>query len=96
MKWVCNISNEAVKQFRRLPSNRQKLLSDAIDEMEQEPLKGDVRTIKSGKFQGYFRKRVANIGLFFPLIVRGTWLRLPRSSSGVKKLIVDFEVDYQL
>jgi mRNA-degrading endonuclease RelE of RelBE toxin-antitoxin system len=48
MNWVCNISNEAVKQFKRLPRDRQELLYWAIEAMKDEPLKGDVRFIKSG------------------------------------------------
>jgi mRNA-degrading endonuclease RelE of RelBE toxin-antitoxin system len=48
MNWVCNISNEAAKQFRKLPRDRQELLYRAIEAMKDEPLKGDVRFIKSG------------------------------------------------
>jgi len=48
MNWVCNISNEAVKQFKRLPRDRQELLYRTIEEMKEDPLKGDVRSIKSG------------------------------------------------
>jgi mRNA-degrading endonuclease RelE of RelBE toxin-antitoxin system len=65
MKWVCNISNEAVKQFKRLPRDRQELLCRAIEEMREDPLKGDVRSIKSGKFQGFMRKRAGQYRIIF-------------------------------
>ena len=65
MKWVCNISNEAVKQIKKLPRDRQEFLYQAIEAMKEEPLKGDVRFIKSGKFQGLMRKRVGQYRIIF-------------------------------
>lgn len=65
MNWVCNISNEAVKQFKKLPRNHQQLLYRAIEEMKEDPLRGDVCPIKSGKFQGLMRKRVGQYRIIF-------------------------------
>jgi mRNA-degrading endonuclease RelE of RelBE toxin-antitoxin system len=65
MNWVCNISNEAAKQFRKLPRDRQELLYKAIEEMKEDPLKGAVRSIKSGKFQGFMRKRAGQYRIIF-------------------------------
>ena len=65
MNWVCNISNEAAKQFRKLPRDRQELLYQAIEAMKEDPLKGDVCLIKSGKFQGLMRKRVGQYRIIF-------------------------------
>lgn len=67
MSWICNLSNEAFKQFRCLPRDRQKLLYQAIEEMKEDPLKGDVRPIKSGKFQGCMRKRVGQYRVIFSI-----------------------------
>jgi mRNA-degrading endonuclease RelE of RelBE toxin-antitoxin system len=67
MSWICNLSNETVKQLRRLPRDRQRLIYQAIEEMKEEPLKGDVRPIKSGKFQGSMRKRVGQYRIIFSI-----------------------------
>jgi len=65
MNWVCNLSNESAKQFRRLPRDRQKMLYQAIEEMKEDPMKGDVRPIKSGKFRGFMRKRAGQYRIIF-------------------------------
>jgi mRNA-degrading endonuclease RelE of RelBE toxin-antitoxin system len=67
MNWVCNLSNDAAKQFRKFSRDRQELLYKAIEEMKEDPLKGDVRSIKSGKFQGFMRKRVGQYRIIFAI-----------------------------
>jgi mRNA-degrading endonuclease RelE of RelBE toxin-antitoxin system len=67
MNWVCNLSNDAAKQFRKFPRDCQELLYNAIEEMKEGPLKGDVRSIKSGKFQGFMRKRVWQYRIIFSI-----------------------------
>jgi mRNA-degrading endonuclease RelE of RelBE toxin-antitoxin system len=67
MNWVCNLSNDAAKQFRKFPRDRQELLYKAIEEMKEDPLKGDVQSIKSGKFQGFMRKRVGQYRIIFSI-----------------------------
>lgn len=67
MSWTCRFSREAAKQLRRLPQDRQRQLSQAIEEMEEDPLSGDVRPIKAGKFKGALRKRVGRYRIVFSL-----------------------------
>ena len=67
MSWVVNLSSDAAKQFRRLPADRKDQISQAIEEMCQDPLRGDVKPIKSGKFQGALRKRVGRYRIIFAL-----------------------------
>lgn len=67
MSWVVNLSNDAAKQLRRLPVDRKEQISRAIDELCQDPLRGDVRPIKSGKFRGALRKRVGRYRIIFVL-----------------------------
>lgn len=67
MSWICDLSNEASKQFQRLSRDRQKSLCQAIEEMKEDPLKGDARPIKSGKFQGCMRKRVGQYRIIFAI-----------------------------
>ncbi|MBI4481662.1 MAG: type II toxin-antitoxin system RelE/ParE family toxin [Acidobacteria bacterium] len=67
MSWAYRFSTSAAKQFRRLPRDRQEQLSRAIEEMGEDPLKGDVLPVKSGKFKGALRKRVGPYRIIFSL-----------------------------
>ena len=67
MTWTCRVSRQAAKQLRRLPRDRQQQIARAINEMETNPLKGDIAPIKSGKFKGAMRKRVGQYRIIFSL-----------------------------
>jgi mRNA-degrading endonuclease RelE of RelBE toxin-antitoxin system len=63
--WTCRLSTEAAKQFRRLPKGQRRLVAECIDEMGENPLGGDVRPVKSGRFKGTLRKRVGQYRIVF-------------------------------
>lgn len=65
MSWVCNLSNPASKDLRKIPRDYQVLIGQAIDEMGNDPFRGDVCPIKSGMFKGCFRRRVGKYRLIF-------------------------------
>jgi len=67
MSWTVNLSKDAAKQLRRLPADRQGQVVRAIGELCQDPLLGDVKPIKSGKFQGALRKRIGRYRIIFVL-----------------------------
>lgn len=67
MSWISRLSEEAAKELRHLPRDRQEQLGRAIAEMEEDPLRGDVRPIKSGRFKGALRKRVGRYRIVFGL-----------------------------
>lgn len=67
MNWSCRLSDEAVKQLRRFPSERQTQVASAITEMETDPLKGDVLPLKGKKSQQTYRKRVGRYRVIFVL-----------------------------
>jgi mRNA-degrading endonuclease RelE of RelBE toxin-antitoxin system len=67
MNWDCRLSDEAVKQLHRLPSERQKQIARAITEMEQDPMRGDVLPLKGKKFRNVYRKRVGRYRIIFAL-----------------------------
>jgi mRNA-degrading endonuclease RelE of RelBE toxin-antitoxin system len=50
-----------------LPKDRQEQIRHAIDDMSQDPLRGDVLPIKSGTFKGALRKRVGRYRIIFSL-----------------------------
>lgn len=67
MTWECRLSKQAEKDLRCLPHDRLQQVARAIDEMELNPLAGDVRPIKSGKFEGVLRKRVGRYRIIFAM-----------------------------
>jgi mRNA-degrading endonuclease RelE of RelBE toxin-antitoxin system len=67
MSWTSRFSKEAVKQLRQLPRDRREQLVQAIEEMEEDPLRGDVRPVKSGRFRCALRKRVGRYRIIFSL-----------------------------
>jgi len=67
MNWECRLSRSVAKALRQLPPPHKARLIQAIDELAEDPLRGDVRPIKSGRFKGALRKRVGRYRLVFSL-----------------------------
>ena len=67
MSWTYRLSKEAAKQLRRLPRDRQEQLGHAIDQMSENPLRGDVSRISSGTYRGALRRRVGRYRIIFSL-----------------------------
>lgn len=67
MNWDCRLSQQAVKQLRRLPRDRQEQIREALDGMRHDPLSGDVLPIKSGRLRGTLRRRVGRYRIIFVL-----------------------------
>jgi mRNA-degrading endonuclease RelE of RelBE toxin-antitoxin system len=67
MNWAVELSASAVKALKRLPRDRQAQIERAIDEMEVDPLAGDVKPLKSPKWKDRFRKRVGPYRIIFTL-----------------------------
>ncbi len=67
MSWECRLSRSAAKALRQVPPPYRARLLRAIDELAQDPLTGDVRPIKSGRFKGALRKRVGQYRIVFSL-----------------------------
>jgi mRNA-degrading endonuclease RelE of RelBE toxin-antitoxin system len=67
MNWAVELSASAVKELKRLPRVRQTQVERAIDEMEADPLAGDVRPLKGPEWKHRFRKRVGTYRIIFTL-----------------------------
>ena len=65
MPWAIELSAEAEKQLRKLPRDRRERIVCAIDEMEQDPFKGDVKPLQGPAWSGRFRKRVGDYRIIF-------------------------------
>lgn len=67
MNWAVELSASAIKELKRLPRNRQARIARAIDEMEADPMAGDVIPLKGSEWKGQFRKRVGAYRIIFTL-----------------------------
>ena len=65
MNWTVRLSRDAAKQLQRLPKDRQRQVLQALNEMADDPYRGDVIRIQSGRFKGVLRKRVGRLRLIF-------------------------------
>jgi mRNA-degrading endonuclease RelE of RelBE toxin-antitoxin system len=67
MNWTIELSASAIKDLKKLPRDRQLQISRAIDEMEIDPMAGNVIPLKGTEWKGRFRKRVGPYRVIFML-----------------------------
>ncbi len=67
MTWTVELSSSAIKELRRLPRDRQSQIASAIDEMEADPLAGDVKPLQGAEWRGYYRKRIGPYRIIFTI-----------------------------
>ena len=65
MNWHVELATSAIKDLKRLPRDRQARVERAIDEMENDPMAGDVKPLKGSDWKGYYRKRVGSYRIIF-------------------------------
>lgn len=66
MTWRIFLTNQAEKQFRRLPKEAARRIGRAIDEMRNDPLGSDVVKLED---RGYvWRRRIGSYRILFELI----------------------------
>jgi mRNA-degrading endonuclease RelE of RelBE toxin-antitoxin system len=67
MNWTVELSASAIKDLKNLPRNRQLQIGRAIDEMEFDPMAGDMIPLKGSEWKGRFRKRAGPYRIIFML-----------------------------
>ena len=67
MSWACELTSSAAKDLRRLPPADLKRIAHAIDELEQDPMSGDVRPLHGPEWHGCYRKLIGSFRLIFTL-----------------------------
>ena len=65
MSWLVELSASAIKDLKKIPRDRQAQIERAIDEMEFDPLAGDVIPIKGPEWKDRYRKRVGTYRIIF-------------------------------
>jgi mRNA-degrading endonuclease RelE of RelBE toxin-antitoxin system len=67
MNWAIELSASAVKELKKLPRDRQGQIERALDEMESDPMAGDVIPLKGPEWKDRYRKRVGSYRIIFTL-----------------------------
>ena len=65
MLWTTRLSSEAEKQLSLLPRDLQQRIGDAIDQMGNDPFRGNVKPLKGRQWKGRYRKAVGRYRLIF-------------------------------
>jgi mRNA-degrading endonuclease RelE of RelBE toxin-antitoxin system len=65
MNWAVDLSLSAYKAFAKFPRDRQAQIGRAIDEMEADPMAGDVIPLRGKEWKGRFRKRAGDYRIIF-------------------------------
>ncbi len=65
MAWTIRLSKEAEKQFEKLSPDRQKIIVKAIDAMEEDPFRSNVKALKGKEWTGRYRKVVGRYRIIF-------------------------------
>ncbi|HEV2176959.1 MAG TPA: type II toxin-antitoxin system RelE/ParE family toxin [Terriglobia bacterium] len=65
MDWAVELSRGAEKDLKRLPRDIRERLIRAVDELQEDPFRGDVRPLKGPEWKGRYRKRVGSYRIIF-------------------------------
>jgi mRNA-degrading endonuclease RelE of RelBE toxin-antitoxin system len=78
MNWAIRLSAAAIKELRLLPRDRQARVEHAIDQMETDPLAGDVKPLKGPEWKGRYRKRIGPYRIVFTMDRRAMSVEISR------------------
>jgi mRNA-degrading endonuclease RelE of RelBE toxin-antitoxin system len=65
MTWTVRLSKTAAKQLTKAPRDQRDLILKRLDEMADDPFRGDVKLLKGAQWQGRYRKRVGRWRIIF-------------------------------
>jgi mRNA-degrading endonuclease RelE of RelBE toxin-antitoxin system len=65
MNWDIRLSKTAARQLSKVPRNYQDLVLERLEEMAENPFRGDVKPLQGVQWQGHYRKRVGRWRIIF-------------------------------
>jgi len=65
VNWAVELSALAEKDLKRISRDRKLRIEHAIDEMQEDPFAGDVKSLKGPEWKGRYRKRVGRYRIIF-------------------------------
>ena len=65
MTWTVRLSKSAAKQLNKAPRDQRDLILKRLDEMANDPFRGDVKPLQGTQWHGRYRKRVGRWRIIF-------------------------------
>jgi len=65
MGWTVDLSRDAESELRRLPRDIRERMERAIDDMERDPFRSNVKALKGPEWKGRYRKKVGPYRIIF-------------------------------
>jgi len=65
MNWVCELTEDAEQDLRKLPKPIQKRVARVLTQLESDPFQGDVKALHGEGWKGVFRRRIGDYRLLF-------------------------------
>jgi mRNA-degrading endonuclease RelE of RelBE toxin-antitoxin system len=65
VNWVVRIAEDAQLFVDRLPNKARRQVFRSINQLEQDPFSGDVKTLKGTEWKGCYRKRSGDYRIIF-------------------------------
>ena len=65
MAWAVELSREAARDLERLPRDIRRRMVRAIDEMEVDPFRSNVKRLKGTEWKSRYRKKVGPYRIIF-------------------------------
>jgi mRNA-degrading endonuclease RelE of RelBE toxin-antitoxin system len=65
MSWVCELTEDAEQDLRKLPKAIQKRVARVLTQMESDPFQGNVKALRGEEWKGVFRRRIGDYRLLF-------------------------------
>ena len=65
MNWVCELTEDAMKDLGDVPRAIQKRVARVLAQLETDPFQGDVKALKGDEWKDVFRRRLGDYRLLF-------------------------------
>ena len=65
MSWVCEFTQDAQEDLKKLPRNIQERVARVLKQLENDPFQGNVKALKGDDWQGAFRRRIGSYRIIF-------------------------------
>ena len=65
MPWTVRVADDARLFIENLPEKARPQVSRSVSQLEHDPFRGDVRSLRGEEWKGYYRKRAGDYRIIF-------------------------------
>ena len=65
MSWVCELTEDAQKDLRKLPRDVQTRVARVLDQMTVDPFRSGIKSLQGKEWRGVFRRRIGAYRILF-------------------------------